>query len=79
MAQAARARQSSAAAHVSLPCSPAQPDPGKTRGLLPDPPSPAHLLNPALPAMMMPTITPNSPSALPKISTTRIFTNSVEF
>jgi hypothetical protein len=33
----------------------------------------------ALPAMMMPTITPNSPRALPKISTTRILTNNVEF
>lgn len=29
--------------------------------------------------MMMPTITPNSPSALPKISTTRILTKSEEF
>ncbi len=29
--------------------------------------------------MMMATITPNSPRALPKISTTRIFTNRVEF
>lgn len=28
---------------------------------------------------MIPTITPNSPSALPKISITRIFTKSVEF
>ena len=28
----------------------------------------------ALAAMMMPMITPNNPSALPKISTTRIFT-----
>jgi hypothetical protein len=28
---------------------------------------------------MMPMITPNSPRALPKISTTKIFTNSVEF
>jgi hypothetical protein len=37
------------------------------------------LAKPCDPAMMMPTITPNSPRALPKISTTRIFTNSVEF
>ncbi len=33
----------------------------------------------AWPAMMMPMMTPNSPSALPKISTTRIFTNRVAF
>lgn len=31
------------------------------------------------PLMMMPMMTPNRPSALPKISTTRIFTKSVEF
>ena len=36
-------------------------------------------VKPALPAMMMPMITPNNPNALPKISTTRIFTNSVAF
>lgn len=29
--------------------------------------------------MMIPTITPNSPNALPNISITRILTNSVEF
>ena len=29
--------------------------------------------------MMIPTMTPNSPSALPKISITKILTNSVEF
>lgn len=30
-------------------------------------------------AMMIPTITPNNPKALPKISITKIFTKRVEF
>jgi hypothetical protein len=40
----------------------------------------AHALNPlALEAIMMPMMTPKSPSALPKISTTRILTNRSGF
>ena len=36
---------------------------------------PVLMTQPALPAWMIPTITPNSPRALPKISIIRIFTN----
>ena len=39
----------------------------------------AGFLNATFPVMIIPTITPNKPSALPKISITKIFTNKAGF
>ncbi len=68
-------------ANLSRGATPSGPLTGHDAARLPrhHPAAAPPLRPPADPAMMIPTITPKSPSALPKISTTRIFTNSEEF